>query len=141
MDFCEDWESRGCRLVLRDKMLLAARFRKECLQDEHLGHVIESLNFLHTALFVVEYAARAVHAVFLLVERCTILVLLLLACVGEELVLTVRKAALFLVSAKARLYPVLAHLSLVFHFLLGCLLSVCLTIGLFIGRILGFRRL
>ena len=91
-----------------------------------------SVELLHAPVLVVVDASHAVHAVFLLVERPATFALVFVLVDPEsgwrELLLPVGEATLLLVSAKARLNPVLAHLSLVFlllirrwcHFLGGC---------------------
>ena len=118
MDFREDGQRRRGRFVLGNEALFRERLLKKGLQDEHLGRVVVSVELLHAPVFVVVDASHAVHAVFLLMERPAAFALVFVLVDPEsgwrELFLPVGEAALLLVSAKARLNPVLAHLSLVF---------------------------
>ena len=109
------------------------------------------VELLHPAVLVIVDAAHAVHAVFLLVERSAAFALVLVLVDSEgswrELFLAMGKAALLLISAEARLNPVLAHLSFVFLLLIISLelgrsrrRSLCLVLLGLLGCFLRFGR-
>ena len=87
------------------------------LQNVDLWRVVVSVQLLVVAMFVTEHAARAVHALSRVVEGPAVLALELVVvdAAGSlcELLLSVGKTTLALISALGSLNPVLAKLSLV----------------------------